>query len=231
MLGQGHVSFCCGCYCCCSILRKKGGYGSIFVCVCICLCIYTNNNARHSFHCLFCDGFEERGVESAGIIATGFSGVPEVAKHGLGMAARLAKHVNVYTNGNSALESELRTGYKSKKFAYDGRVIAKLRLVGDGPQVEITFDDGTTKTEGWITNHPFVEQKAPFAEQLGLKLAKSGEIEVTPPFLETSLPGCFAAGDAASMLRSAGQALYMGGMAGVGMSGQLQRELDAIGEL
>ena len=61
-------------------------------------------------------------------------------------------------------------------------------------------------------------------EQLGLELGPQGEIKVTPPFNQTSVPGVFAAGDVATPMRSAIMAISMGATAGVGLVKELQAE-------
>lgn len=147
------------------------------------------------------------------------------------MAKRLADSVTVYTNDNATVGDAIRAKLHSSKIIFDNRKIASLRLRDGGPSVQITFVDGTTKTEGFMVNHPSIVPAAPFAEQLGLETLPSGEVKVGAPFNETSVSGCFAAGDWATPMKSVVQAVQMGGFAGVGMATQLQRELDERDEL
>ncbi|KAF4974028.1 hypothetical protein FZEAL_9021 [Fusarium zealandicum] len=186
---------------------------------------------RGIFHCLYCEGFEERGAESVGVFAGGMIVAPEMLAHVTPMAKRLAKSVTVYTNGDETLQASVQSKLKSSKISYDSRKITSFQLVDEGPAVKMTFDDGSSKTEGFVVNHPSVVQAAPFAEQLGLAMQPSGDIKVEAPFNETSVKGCFAAGDAATMMRSAVQAISMGGFGAIGMAIQLQNELDEKDEL
>jgi thioredoxin reductase len=195
---------------------------------------------KNSFHCLFCHGFEERGAESVGVLATGLLTNAQMLTHISEMACRLAHHVTIYTNGNTTLQSEMEPGIKSSKMSFDPRSITKFRLLlqhgstdtqGEPSGVEVTFSDGTTKKENWIASHPSVEQGNPFAEQLGLELGPMMDIQVNPPFNETNVQGCFAVGDAATPMRSVMQATHMGGFAGTGMCFQLQHELHEKDEL
>ncbi|KAK7042376.1 hypothetical protein R3P38DRAFT_2511450 [Favolaschia claudopus] len=186
---------------------------------------------RGIFHCLFCHGYEERGQDSVGVIGTGLISNSDIMLHAAPNAARLAKHVNIYTNDNASLLASTKAGLHSSKFAFDDRKITKYRLVDGGPAVEITFADGSTKTEGWLVSHPNVEQRAPFAEQLGLELGPMSSITVQPPFNETAVKGCFAAGDAATPMKNVVQALHMGSFGAAGMTSQLQHELDEKDEL
>ncbi|KAF7551190.1 hypothetical protein G7Z17_g5194 [Cylindrodendrum hubeiense] len=183
------------------------------------------------FHCLFCHGFEERGTESAGVLAGGFLTAPEKLLHISPMAKRLAKSVTVYTNDNEQLHASLQGKLQSSKIHFDNRKIARFQLKDGGPEVTIHFEDGTTKTEGFIANHPSIAQKAPFVDELGLERLPSGDIKVDEPFFETSVKGCFAAGDAATMKKAVVQAQAMGAFAAAGIVTQLQMELDAKDEL
>lgn len=180
---------------------------------------------------MFCHGYEERGAESAGILATGVLEAAERISHGGLMAKRLSKSLTVYTNGKASLAEEVKAKINSSKVTYDSREITKFQLKDGGPEVIITFADGTTKTEGFIVSHPSVEQRARFIEKLGVELTPAGDIQVSAPFNETSVPGCFAAGDTATMMKSALQAMQMGAFAGIGMVSVLQHELDAADEI
>lgn len=61
--------------------------------------------------------------------------------------------------------------------------------------LDLTLDDGQIRVDGMFIA-PSFSQSAPFADQLGLKLNDSGCVQVNA-FQTTSLPGVFAAGDAA----------------------------------
>ncbi|MFI5425729.1 NAD(P)/FAD-dependent oxidoreductase [Aeromicrobium sp. UC242_57] len=61
--------------------------------------------------------------------------------------------------------------------------------------LDLTLDDGMIRVDGMFIG-PSFSQSAPFAEQLGLELNDSGCM-VVDAFQSTSLPGVFAAGDAA----------------------------------
>jgi thioredoxin reductase len=153
------------------------------------------------------------------------------------MAKRLSSHVTIYTNGNKELAEATKPLIKSSKISYDARKITKLALLHPDQHsspVIITFEDGTTKTETFIASHPRVEQTSPLAAQLGLEMqqAMGGEAIVTHgPVNETSVGGVFAAGDAATAMKSVVQALQMGVFAATGAVAQLQREKDDADEL
>ncbi|EGU82481.1 hypothetical protein FOXB_07067 [Fusarium oxysporum f. sp. conglutinans Fo5176] len=183
------------------------------------------------FHCLYCHGFEERGAESVGVFAGGMLSSADMLAHVTPMAKRLSQSVTIYTNGDPSLPSTIKTKVHSSKVHFDTRKITSFALVNSGPSVKITFEDGSSKTEGFVVSHPNVAQAAPFAEQLGLETTPTGDIKVEVPMNETSVKGCFAFGDAATVMRSALQAMHMGGFAAIGMAMQLQHELDEKDEL
>ena len=74
-----------------------------------------------------------------------------------------------------------------------GRVRSIARVDGG---LDLTLDDGGTLRVGGLFIAPTFSQSAPFAEQLGLELNESGCVRVDA-FQGTSVPGVFAAGDAA----------------------------------
>ncbi|KAF5640485.1 thioredoxin reductase [Fusarium sp. NRRL 52700] len=183
------------------------------------------------FHCLYCHGFEERGAESVGVFAGGMLSSADMLAHVTPMAKRLSQSVTIYTNSDTSLPSTIKTKVHSSKVHYDTRKITSFALINGGPTVELTFEDGSSKMEGFVVSHPNVAQAAPFAEQMGLEKTATGEIKANAPMNETSVKGCFAFGDAATVMRSALQAMHMGGFAAVGMAMQLQHELDEKDEL
>ncbi|KAK5989826.1 Thioredoxin reductase gliT [Cladobotryum mycophilum] len=191
---------------------------------------------RSIFHCLFCHGYEERGAESAGLLAGGFLVAPEMLRHVALMAKRLCNGLTIYTDDNEALMEQLRPLINSTKISFDNRKITRFQLrPGQDAQPDaltLRFADGTTKHEGFLASHPSIEQRAaPFIEQLGLETTPTGDIKLVSGFNETSVEGCFAAGDAATWMRSVVQAMQMGMFAGSGLVAQLGKDLDVRDEI
>ncbi|CAI6097772.1 unnamed protein product [Clonostachys chloroleuca] len=183
---------------------------------------------RGVFHCLYCEGYEQRGADSVGALATGYNAEPEMFLHVAHLAKRLSGQVNLYTNGNEKLAASLPAHIKSSKIVLDPRPIESLSLVDGGPQVRVNFADGTSRVEGFIVSHPTVEQRAKYlTEQLGLETTPLGHVVVEEPFKETSVKGCFAAGDMATPVSAVTQAMHMGTFAAIGTVSQLQAELEA----
>ncbi|XXG99439.1 hypothetical protein Hte_005778 [Hypoxylon texense] len=201
------------------------------------------------FHCLFCHGFEERGAPSAGVLATGpllagpgpsggnnnnnnndDDAAPLFAPTVSRMAGRLAGSVTVYTDGNEELGSRIRAQLKSKtKFRVETRRV--VRLTKD-PDVEgeagvlVTLEDGTVNKEGFLAHAPAFELNGPFAADLGVAITPQGHIDAQPPFFTTSVPGVYAAGDCATMMKAVPMATMMGSAVGAGLVHVLQLEDD-----
>lgn len=165
------------------------------------------------------------------MLATGLTVDPDVIERVAKMAKRLSKHVTVYTNGNADLASLTKAQLHSTKIDFDNRMVAEISLVEDGPEVELIFSDGSRKREGFLANLPKYEQRSSLAAQLGLEMEETGEIKVEAPFNKTSLPGCMAAGDAATPYHGILQALHMAAGSGGGIVVYLQDELEAEDEL
>ncbi|RYC63013.1 hypothetical protein CHU98_g3183 [Xylaria longipes] len=180
------------------------------------------------FHCLFCHGYEERGAASAGVFARGLIGnamfTPPISR----MANRLASAVNVYTDGNEALGAEIRAVLKStKRFRIENRKIKDLAKDSDvqgEAGVLVTLEDGTVNREGFIAHVPDFELNGSFAKDLGVELAPQGHINTIPPFFNTNVPGVYAAGDCATLMKSVPTATMMGSFVAAGLAHTLQAE-------
>ncbi|KAH8887791.1 FAD/NAD(P)-binding domain-containing protein [Thozetella sp. PMI_491] len=182
---------------------------------------------RGIFHCLFCHGFEERGKASTGVLATDFIADSKMAVHLANMILRLSDKTTIYTNGNESLAEEVRGVLQRPipRIKIDARKVVKFAMASQsGSEVVMTFEDGSTVTEGFLANHPNVAINGPFVQQLSLETNPSGEIKTTPPFNATSVPGVYACGDNATMMRSVVMASGMGSFAAVGIASQIQAE-------
>ncbi|KAI0871563.1 FAD/NAD(P)-binding domain-containing protein [Hypoxylon argillaceum] len=182
------------------------------------------------FHCLFCHGYEERGAFSAGVLATGFLGNAMFAPPVSRMAGRLAANVNIYTDGNEPLGAEIRALLKStQKFHIENRKIkgfAKDPNVLGQAGVLVTLEDGTVNSESFVAHAPNVELNGSFVKDLGVDVAPQGHINTLPPFFNTNVPGVFAAGDCATLLKSVPTATMMGSFVAAGLAHALQAEDD-----
>ncbi|KAI1474022.1 FAD/NAD(P)-binding domain-containing protein [Daldinia eschscholtzii] len=189
------------------------------------------------FHCLFCHGFEERGSASAGVLATGpflgvggNNGAPLMAPVIARMASRLAGLITVYTDGNEELGASIRAQLKNtQKFKVENRHlthVAKDPDVNGEAGVLITLEDGSVNKQGFLAHAPAFEVNGSFAADLGVTLTPQGNIDAQPPFYSTNIPGVYAAGDCATMMKSVPVATMMGCCVAAGLAHALQAEDD-----
>lgn len=73
---------------------------------------------------------------------------------------------------------------------------------------------------------PALEINGPFAADLGVTLTPQGHIDAQPPFNSTNVPGVYAAGDCATMIKAVPTATMMGACVGTGLAHALQAEDD-----
>lgn len=116
---------------------------------------YDDCFGRGIFHCLFCHGYEERGVDSVGVFAVGNMAPAQTAMHIAYMAKPLGKHVRIYTHGEAEVSASLEAKAAEAGFALETRKIRAVRMSGKGHEVVITLDDGEEITEGFVVStHP-----------------------------------------------------------------------------
>lgn len=113
--------------------------------------------ARGIFHCLFCHGFEERGGESAGLLAIDMMSNPAIALHMGNMALQLARNLTIYTNGDENTAANITAAMKpaSNRITIESRKIKTLAMASpnsDSADVIVTLADGTQKKESFIVS-------------------------------------------------------------------------------
>ncbi|KAH8723132.1 hypothetical protein GQ44DRAFT_774411 [Phaeosphaeriaceae sp. PMI808] len=181
---------------------------------------------RGVYHCLFCDGFEDRNSASAGVLAIGDIAKLPPALHLSRMAKRLAKKVTLYTNGSTELQQQIVTALGNDSvISTDNRRVTRLEKVkDDSSETIVHFDDGSSAAHGFVVHKPKSKISGPFVDQLSIEINDMGVIKTTQPFYETSVPGVFAVGDCAAPMPAVTNALAMGSFAAGGLVGQLGAE-------
>jgi thioredoxin reductase len=141
-----------------------------------------------AFSCPFCDGHEHAGKPLAVL------GAAERAAHLLGLLGRIASSITAFPIGTTYTEEERRALEAAGARVSDSPV----REVGDAASggVSVVTGDGSTEVAGVFVASGTLRQRAPFAEQLGLRMLPSGAVEIDD-FGRTSVPGVSAAGDLA----------------------------------
>jgi len=151
-----------------------------------------------------CAGSSERSI--AVVLATGVhDALPDVPGLAEAWGKEIAHcpfcHGHEFAGGTVALDvdgphAERLTAMLSRIGATLIPVSGRVQQVERrGGGLDLTLDDDTIHVDGMFIG-PAFSQSAPFAEQLGLQLNDSGCVAVDV-FQATSLPGVFAAGDAA----------------------------------
>ncbi|KAF2221333.1 hypothetical protein BDZ85DRAFT_15744 [Elsinoe ampelina] len=179
---------------------------------------------KYIFHCLFCHGYEERGAESAGVLATDGLGNEMHAMWVARYAQRLAARITIHTNGNSELAAALEKQVTPSTISIDNREIIRFKKPADSEGVILHFSDGTQQLHRFLVHGPKRALKSDLAEQLGIQLTAPGEIRSISPFHETSVAGVYAAGDCMVAQGSVLQAMFNASLVTAGLSQELCRD-------
>ncbi|RAH69947.1 thioredoxin reductase gliT [Aspergillus aculeatinus CBS 121060] len=196
---------------------------------------YTECWASGIFHCLFCHGYEERGAESCGVLCAGELLAAGPVVHMARLAARLAKRVTLYTNGEGGeLEEHIRGLLRPDelaRFVVDSRRIVRMVKGEVASTVILQFATGEPVVEGFVVNRPRTElQGAHLVAQLGCRRTPHGLIEAAEPLYQSSVAGVFAAGDCVALGKTVTNAMATGAFAGAGLAAQLGAKGDARSE-
>jgi thioredoxin reductase len=140
-----------------------------------------------AFSCPFCDGHEHAGKPIA------ILGAAPRAEHLIGLLGRIVGGITVFPVDTAFSEEEQRA-----LEARGARVIgAPVTAVDSHPEgALVRAAQGEHVVSGIFVASGTMRQRAPFAEQLGLRMLESGSVEIDD-FGRTSVPGVFAAGDLA----------------------------------
>jgi len=141
-----------------------------------------------AFACPFCDGHEHAGRP------IGILGPVARAEHLIGLLGRIVGDITVYPIDErfTAEEAQLleRLGATAST-----EPVASVAAEDDGVRIS-TESGGEQSVAGVFVASGTLRQRAPFADDLALRMLPSGSIEIDD-FGRTSLPGIFAAGDLA----------------------------------
>lgn len=164
---------------------------------------------RSVLHCPYCHGYEVAG-RALGVVANGA---------GSGHQALLVTDwgpVTFFTQGQPLAEPDLEA-----KLAARGALIEPtpvVELLGDAPGLDaVRLNDGRVVPVGALFVAPKTEVASPLAAQLGCAFddGMTGPHLRVDDFKMTSVPGVFAAGDAAAAMHNATLASAAGVLAGV----------------
>lgn len=157
---------------------------------------------RSVFHCPFCHGWEHREQRLA-----------VFDRGGALMLTAWSDDVTLLTDGPADLTSEERDRLVAAGVAIDERPVAGVRGT-DGTLTAVTFTDGSERPCGGLLIPVMLHQRSPLAAQLGATITEPGPLFADALAVDeksaTSVPGLFAAGDAAGVMPSVANAVASG---------------------
>ncbi|MES2464966.1 MAG: NAD(P)/FAD-dependent oxidoreductase [Armatimonadota bacterium] len=165
---------------------------------------------RGVMHCPYCHGYE---VADRGLAVLGTS---EKSAHQALLVRDWSSDVTLLTNGTDTLTDEDRERLKQRNVKIVEAPLA--RLIPRGRELAgVELKDGRTLPLAGLFIAPRCSLTSPLAQELGCEIedGASGPVIKTDAFKETTVPGVFAAGDAARPLHSITFASADGVMAGV----------------
>lgn len=137
-----------------------------------------------AFNCPFCDGHEFAG-RTVGVLGA------ERAEHVARMLLPIGASIIVFDDG--ALDDGRRAALESLGAVVHGAPVTSVAPEGNGVRVVAGAD---IRVDGLFVTNATMRQRAPFADQLGLRMLPSGAVEIDE-LGRTSLAGVSAAGDLA----------------------------------
>lgn len=145
---------------------------------------------RGVYHCPFCHGWETRGMKLA---VLGHE-LPQVMQ-ALYVADRFSDDVVMCTNGHPVPE-QAASKLAEARIAVDETPVT--RIEGKEGEVRLVLADGRILERQAVYHRAPTRQHSPLAEQLGCRILPDGCVRVDE-FQRTSVPGVYAAGDAARL--------------------------------
>jgi thioredoxin reductase len=165
---------------------------------------------RSVFHCPFCHGWEHRD-EPLGVLDRGASGV-----HRALLLRGWSDDVTLLCNGDAELEPDEAEQLRAAGVSVDERPVAGLRGRAD-TLTAVTFANGDERPCRGLLVPATLHQRSALAEQLGAALSEPGPLAVDAVTVDasfaTTVPGLFAAGDAAGVMPSVANAIASGSTA------------------
>lgn len=140
-----------------------------------------------AFSCPFCDGHEHAGRP------IGILGAAPRAQHLIGLLGRIVGDITVFPAGEAYSRDETEA-LEALGVSVSAEPVAAVAATENG--VRVSTETGGSDVAGVFVASASLRHRAPFADQLGLRLLESGCVEIDD-FGRTSEPGVFAAGDLA----------------------------------
>ena len=170
---------------------------------------------RGIYHCPHCDGWEMRDKQLA-VWADGPEAVELVP-----VLLPWSRDLVLLTGGPSRLSPDERRELER----HGVRIVeSRIRRIEGADRLErVVLDDGSSEEPAAVFLKPEPEPASDLAAQLGCELSEWGLIEVGADS-QTSVPGVYAAGDAASKIHQVVVAAAAGARAAIALHHDLARE-------
>ena len=162
-------------------------------------------------HCPYCHGYEVAG-RRLGVLATS-----EMSLHQALLIPDWSDDVTLFTNEALSLDADQRAALASRGVRVDERPV--VGLLGDVQDLEgVRLRDGEVVALDALFTTARTRMASPLAEQLGCELYDGplGPVIRTDERKQTTVPGVYAAGDAARFPHTVSFAVADGVAAGVG---------------
>ena len=167
-------------------------------------------------HCPYCHGYEVRN-EATGILADG-----DAALHLTPMVNNLTRQLIIFTNGEATFSEEQHQKLERHGIKVIEKEVEKIEHINGQLKHLIFKDSSSSPLKALYARVPFVQHSI-IPEMLGCELTEFGLLK-TDAFQQTSIPGVFAAGDCATLMRSVASAVATGNLAGAMANKQLCEE-------
>ena len=147
-------------------------------------------------------------------------------------------NVTIFTNGQSIEDQETQDAVNAAKAAgckVESRKIVRLQRVEQGEiGLDVCLEDDEKVRLGFLADKPptVANSQDMLVQSLGLEIGSDtlGSFikRIAEPFGETSVKGCFVAGDLGTNAKQVTNAMLQGTMAGAGIATQLCTEAAAV---
>ena len=161
-------------------------------------------------HCFYCHGYEVAG-QRLGVLATSDRSLQTAM-----LLPDWSEHVTLFTNGVIRLDPKQLAELSSRGVAVE--TVPVITLLGEAPALSgVRLDDGRITPVDAVFMSPPTRMASPLAEQLGCDFEEgpSGPFIRTGADKQTTVPGVYAAGDAARPGHNASWAAADGVTAGI----------------
>ena len=162
-------------------------------------------------HCPYCHGYEVAG-RRLGVLATS-----ELSIHQALLIPDWSDDVTLFTNGAVSIDADQQAALASRGVRVEERLVAEV--VGDVPDLEgVRLHDGKVVPVDALFTSARTRLASPLAEQLGCEIYDGpiGPVIRTDERKQTTVPGVYAAGDAARFPHTVSWAVADGVTAGIG---------------